>query len=244
LPRIGQQCGGIRCGKIPSFAAPNTTTLLTNTRQCTELPSVFMDQLGRLSSSSHIFSFCTGGVRCERATRFLDQLLKENCESQPTETTKKKPQVYQLRGGIQRYLEYAVTDVNLFRGKNFVFDPRRTDPVHGDDVTGQCMLCQKPHDDYDNGHAPADRKEARCIECRILLLVCNDCRPTVKCWGDDKKKKNKDDDDRSSDRLLFCGGVDAICLKTVPVEEIRKTSSLKCLSRSKCDDVSGWTTQV
>lgn len=59
----------------------------------------------------HVFRYCTGGVRCERASAYLRV---------------KGPgfrNVYQLSGGIQRYLE-AFPDGGLFEGKNFVFDPR------------------------------------------------------------------------------------------------------------------------
>ena len=64
----------------------------------------------------------------------------------------------------------------LFKGKNFVFDPRRFDPVVGKSNLGCCLICSKPHDDYDNGHAPNENKEARCCRCRVLILICNHCR--------------------------------------------------------------------
>ena len=139
------------------------------------------------------------------------------------------PNVYQLHGGIQRYLEHfhdVQTSTNnhieessekpqadedgmvvedssqekspcLYRGLNFVFDPRRTDPMvqintntstkEERSCVGKCCLCGMPHDDYDNGHAPIENKEARCCKCRILLLVCDPCRQSVQCWGEDHK---------------------------------------------------------
>ena len=55
--------------------------------------------------------FCTGGIRCEKASAMLKSRGVEN--------------VFQLRGGIHRYLEaYPSNQGGLFRGKNFVFDHR------------------------------------------------------------------------------------------------------------------------
>ena len=75
----------------------------------------------------------------------------------------------------------------LFAGKNFVFDQRRYDPVVGrNDVrVGQCVICACHWTDYDNGHAPCENKEARCCRCRVLVLVCNDCRTKVRIWGEE-----------------------------------------------------------
>jgi predicted sulfurtransferase len=115
--------------------------------------------------------------------------------------------VFQLRGGIQTYLETqtrkhddpsASMSTNLFRGKNFVFDPRRIDPVHGAvPVIGKCMICSELHDDYDNGHAPSEQKEARCVTCRMLVLICNSCRADYACWGDEGTFPDRP--------LLYCG---------------------------------------
>ena len=203
-------CRNVYESNIGYFRAPNTSTLLTNTRKCSELPLVLLDQADRLSQSSHIFSFCTGGVRCERATLFLDQMLEEHRKSKREgEGDVVKPKLYQLHGGIQRYLESDKTD--LFKGKNFVFDPRRTDPNHTDSIVGRCVQCGKQHDDYDNGHAPAEHTEARCCKCRILLLVCEDCRPTVACAGEHQSGKP----------LLYCGGLEETCLQLPPVRVFR-----------------------
>lgn len=111
--------------------------------------------------------------------------------------------VFQLDGGIQSYLERQskndadeATEI-LFKGKNFVFDPRRVDPVCGPiSIVGKCIICETPHDDYDNGHAPAEKKEARCNGCRMLILICDSCRSGYACWGEDQS---------SQQRTLFCG---------------------------------------
>jgi len=55
-----------------------------------------------------VVSFCTGGIRCEKAAPFLQSLGAEN--------------VFQLRGGILRYFEDVGRD--HFDGDCFVFDER------------------------------------------------------------------------------------------------------------------------
>lgn len=57
-----------------------------------------------------IATFCTGGIRCEKATAFL---LAQGFE-----------QVYHLKGGILKYLEEIPPDDSLWRGECFVFDER------------------------------------------------------------------------------------------------------------------------
>jgi UPF0176 protein len=54
--------------------------------------------------------YCTGGIRCEKASSYL--------------LSKGFSTVYQLQGGILRYLETVQPDRNLFEGKCFVFDER------------------------------------------------------------------------------------------------------------------------
>lgn len=123
----------------------------------------------------------------------------------------------------------------LYRGKNFVFDPRRTDPVIGRGIAtadakcdaatggndggygcislvGRCVVCSAPHDDYDNGHAPCEEREARCRRCRVLVLVCDGCRERVRCWGeDDPPSSCVGDDDEGG--TVACKKVDLFCGK-------------------------------
>ncbi|WP_107666413.1 rhodanese-related sulfurtransferase [Cyanothece sp. BG0011] len=57
-----------------------------------------------------IAMFCTGGIRCEKATSFL---LKQGFS-----------EVYHLKGGILKYLEEVPEDQSLWQGECFVFDER------------------------------------------------------------------------------------------------------------------------
>jgi len=220
-------CRNVYECNIGHFVSPDpqkAPTILTNTRKYSDLPKVLALTKDQWVHKKQIFMYCTGGVRCEQASKFVQALVaKEKVEHHQEDDV----QVYQLHGGIQRYLEQfhnaprctiqegerlenhddpesgeqanvtgktntANVGSCLYRGLNFVFDPRRTDPmVHCDSTAtscvGKCCLCRAPHDDYDDGHSPVENQEARCWKCRILLLVCHSCRQKVQCWGEDHK---------------------------------------------------------
>jgi predicted sulfurtransferase len=72
------------------------------------------DQHVDLLRGKQVLMYCTGGVRCEKASAYVRTL--PGCEN-----------VSQLQGGIHRYLE-AFPDGGLFKGQNFVFDARLTVP--------------------------------------------------------------------------------------------------------------------
>ncbi|MXV93982.1 MAG: rhodanese-related sulfurtransferase [Chloroflexi bacterium] len=69
---------------------------------------------GALDAGQHkrVALFCTGGIRCEKATSLL---LARGFD-----------EVYHLRGGILRYLEAVPREQSLWQGQCFVFDERGT----------------------------------------------------------------------------------------------------------------------
>ncbi len=69
--------------------------------------------------------FCTGGIRCEKATAYLMQRGFE--------------EVYHLRGGILKYLEEIPEAESRWQGECFVFDERVT--VGNDLKPGSFVLC-------------------------------------------------------------------------------------------------------
>lgn len=75
--------------------------------------------------------FCTGGIRCEKASSYM---LGEGFE-----------EVYHLKGGILKYLEEVPQDESKWQGDCFVFDNRvtvRHDLTEGD--YDQCHACRMP----------------------------------------------------------------------------------------------------
>ena len=141
---------------IGKFQVKNVEYIDPKTRQFTDFSNSISDpaMLQKLKKKKKVLMYCTGGVRCERASAFLK--------------SKGLDQVYQLKGGIHRYME-KYTDGGFFKGKNFVFDKRlAVGSISKDnEVLSKCKLCSKPWDDY----GPA----MRCVHCRLLVLVCNDC---------------------------------------------------------------------
>lgn len=106
-----------------------------------------------------VMLYCTGGIRCEKASAFLRRRLKEDGAEVSTP-------VYQLEGGIHRYLE-AFPDGGRFRGANFVFDKRAQMRSGDGTVIGRCSECLGPWDAHHGGRV--------CTVCRALVLVCDDC---------------------------------------------------------------------
>lgn len=62
------------------------------------------------NKEAKIAMFCTGGIRCEKATAYMKQVGYEN--------------IYHLKGGILKYLEDVPEEDSLFEGSCFVFDHR------------------------------------------------------------------------------------------------------------------------
>jgi len=73
-----------------------------------------------------IAMFCTGGIRCEKATAYL---LEQGFED-----------VYHLKGGILKYFEEVPEEESLWQGECFVFDDRVT--VNGKLTPGKTECCR------------------------------------------------------------------------------------------------------
>ncbi|KAI7729371.1 hypothetical protein M8C21_007783 [Ambrosia artemisiifolia] len=87
-------------------------------------------------SPPRVAMYCTGGIRCEKASSFL--------------LSKGFKEVYHLRGGILKYLEEVPKTESLWEGECFVFD-KRVSVKHGL-VPGNfklCYGCKKPVSDAD-----------------------------------------------------------------------------------------------
>lgn len=90
-----------------------------------EFPS-FFEKTFPEDKSTKIAMFCTGGIRCEKASSFLISRGYEN--------------VYQLRGGILKYLEEIPSEQSLWNGECYVFDQRVS--VGHNLVVGDLALCR------------------------------------------------------------------------------------------------------
>lgn len=103
-------------------------------------------------TDQHVALFCTGGIRCEKATSYLlDQGFAN---------------VYHLDGGILNYLQTIATTDSLWQGDCFVFDHRVT--VDHDLAEGEfevCPACRMPV-------TPADRQSPK-FEQHVSCPACH-----------------------------------------------------------------------
>ena len=70
----------------------------------------FPKYLNKLDKKKPVAMFCTGGIRCEKASVYLNQKGFKN--------------VFQLKGGILNYLKKINKKDSLWKGECFVFDNR------------------------------------------------------------------------------------------------------------------------
>ena len=95
--------------------------------------------------------YCTGGIRCEKAAAWL---LNEG-----------HAQVFQLDGGILRYLETAPEDDIRWQGECFVFDQRvSVDAELGQGTFQLCFACRAPLS-ADELASPRYRRGIHCPHC-------------------------------------------------------------------------------
>ena len=85
----------------------------------------FPKYLNKLNKHKPIAMFCTGGIRCEKASVFLEKKGINN--------------IYQLKGGILNYLKNVKKKETLWKGECFVFDNRVS--VKHDLVVGSHFIC-------------------------------------------------------------------------------------------------------
>lgn len=110
-------------GTFPNAIDPETDSFR-------EFPE-FAQNLAKTSKDRPLAMFCTGGIRCEKATALMLELGFD--------------EVYHLQGGILKYLEEMPAEENQWDGECFVFDTRVAvdrDLAEGGYV--QCHACRRP----------------------------------------------------------------------------------------------------
>ena len=139
-----------------------------------------------------ILLYCTGGIRCEKASSYL---IKNGFND-----------VNQLQGGIIQYA-HEIKSNNMeskFRGKNFVFDDRLGERIT-DDVLSFCHIC---------GDSCDDHTDCKNDACHILFIQCEKCNKiydgccSKECQNFaalpiEKQKKLRKDPERIISRTFF-----------------------------------------
>ncbi len=120
------------------------------TRSFRDFPDWWARQ-GNALKGKRIAMFCTGGIRCEKATSFL--------KAQGVD------EVYHLQGGILDYLEQVPASESLWHGECFVFD-QRVSVTHGleQGTAGLCHGCRAPLIDADRA-LPGYEEGVSCHRC-------------------------------------------------------------------------------
>ena len=104
-------------------------------------------------SDKNIIMYCTGGIRCEKASAYLLHKGFKN--------------VFHLEGGIINYANEVKAKglPNKFKGKNFVFDDRLGERI-SEEVISRCHQCGSPADAHTNCSNSA---------CHLLFIQCAEC---------------------------------------------------------------------
>jgi len=184
--------GGQRAAPLPA------TYIDPKMRKSTDFPAWLADEKTQeMLAGKRVLLYCTGGIRCERASAHLkyvaalkqkDQTKNDNDGDDHQKNDWKPPaEIYQLQGGIERYLK-AFPDGGFWRGKNFTFDKREAVGVGNPDGDGGvvrkkrktgtaaaavatedcvCVACAKPWDRY------VGKKFCAC--CGVPVLCCDSC---------------------------------------------------------------------
>ncbi|MCU6455418.1 rhodanese-related sulfurtransferase [Sphingomonas sp. A2-49] len=104
-----------------------------------------------LAGDRQVAMFCTGGIRCEKATAFLKA---EGVDA-----------VFHLKGGVLKYLEQVPAADSAWTGECFVFD-ERVAVGHGltPGTHGLCRACRMPVSEADQA-SPLYEEGVRCPRC-------------------------------------------------------------------------------
>lgn len=112
-----------------------------------------VEDLMRGQEHKNLLMYCTGGIRCEKASAWMKHLGFKN--------------VFQLEGGIIKYAHQVREQglENKFVGKNFVFDERLGERITAD-IVAACHQCGNPCDDHTNCSNEG---------CHLLFIQCPAC---------------------------------------------------------------------
>jgi UPF0176 protein len=118
---------------------------------------IINEQLQNHKEDKNLVMYCTGGIRCEKASAYFKHQGFKN--------------VFQLEGGIINYAKQIKEEglESKFIGKNFVFDNRLGERIT-DHIVSQCHQCGKPCDNHTNCENDG---------CHLLFIQCDECKSAM-----------------------------------------------------------------
>mmetsp|Transcript_121834 Transcript_121834/g.234995 ORF Transcript_121834/g.234995 Transcript_121834/m.234995 type:complete len:514 (+) Transcript_121834:65-1606(+) len=127
-----------------------------------------------------VMMYCTGGIRCERASALLSQIENQEEDFQTQG-------IVMVRGGIERYMR-TFPEGGFWKGKNYLFDRRfeqvpekKSADALEKDVESFCCVCRKPWGQYRGAYKCGEKL------CQVPVIVCDDCqhaevdKPALRC---------------------------------------------------------------
>lgn len=126
---------------------------------------------------SGIATYCTGGIRCEKGARWMQEALA-------SDGSNGNAPVYTLHGGIVAYQAWMEEEIaagrkkpeeSFFKGTNYVFDARGA--IGSQEAVSSCHGCGQSEDRLGKCQVP---------DCHLVLVVCEDCerKGGVSCCED------------------------------------------------------------
>ena len=136
----------VRLGSFNNSVSPKTSSF-------TEFKD-YVDNVLEHQKTKKIAMFCTGGIRCEKASYYMKKIGFTD--------------IYQLNGGILNYLQKISQDDSLWNGECFVFDNRVS--VDHDLKKGTYMLCRGCNNPMSitETQSPKYEKDVSCPVCYSL----------------------------------------------------------------------------
>ena len=118
---------------------------------------IIENQLLDHKEDKNLLMYCTGGIRCEKASAYFKNKGFKN--------------VYQLEGGIIEYTRQVKAEglESKFIGKNFVFDHRLGERIT-EDIVSQCHQCGTACDNHTNCENEG---------CHLLFIQCDECKQVM-----------------------------------------------------------------
>lgn len=116
-----------------------------------------------------VMMYCTGGIRCERATALLSQMERAEDELETQG-------IFHVRGGIDRYLK-TFPEGGYWKGRNYLFDLRgeqkaedKAEQEVDQETDSYCCVCKDHHGLYKGKHVCSNK------DCKVPVIVCDRCR--------------------------------------------------------------------